>query len=127
MLGTFTLSKGYADKYYVRAEQVRSLYIQNFKKLFEKYDLLISSPSPGYALKLGATQDSPMYGELQDILVEPSSLAGLPGISVPCYRDGKTNLYIGLNIMAAQWQEEKMITAAAAFEENTQWNSWRNK
>lgn len=124
MLGTFTLSKGYADKYYVRAQQVRGLYIENFKQLFQQYDLLISSPSPGYALPLGATEDNPMFGELQDILVEPSSLAGLPGISVPCYRDASTNLYLGLNIMAPQWQEESMIQAAYAYEQATQWNNW---
>ncbi len=127
MLGTFALSKGYADKYYVRAQQVRSLYIQNFKQLFERYDLLISSPSPGYALPLGASTNNPMFGELQDVLVEPSSLAGLPGISVPCFCDPSTNLYLGLNIMANHWQEEKMLAAAYAFEQNTEWNSWTSK
>jgi aspartyl-tRNA(Asn)/glutamyl-tRNA(Gln) amidotransferase subunit A len=124
MLGTFTLSKGYADKYYVRAQQVRSLYIQNFQQLFKQFDILISSPSPGYALKIGATADNPMFGELQDVLVEPSSLAGLPGISVPCFHDKTTNLDIGLNIMADFWQEEKILAAGAAFEANTNWNPW---
>jgi len=118
MLGTFALSKGYADKYYLRAQQVRSLYVQNFKQLFERYDLLISSPSPGYALPLGASTNDPMFGELQDFLVEPSSLAGLPGISVPCFRDPSTNLYLGLNIMANHWQEEKILAAAYAFEQS---------
>jgi len=126
MLGTFTLSKGYADKYYVRAQQVRRLYIENFKELFSRYDILISSPSPNFALPIGATEGDPMFGELQDMLVEPSSLAGLPGISLPCFRDEKTNLYLGLNIMADQWQEGKMIKAAAAFEQATQWNPWLN-
>ncbi len=124
MLGTFALSKGYADKYYVRAQQVRTLYVQNFKKLFETYDLLISSPSPGFALPLGASANDPMFGELQDMLVEPSSLAGLPGISVPCFHDPKTNLYLGLNIMANHWEEEKILAAAYAFEQNTTWNPW---
>lgn len=124
MLGTFTLTRGYADKYYVRAQQVRSLYIKNFQQLFENYDVLISSPSPGYALAIGASANDPMFGELQDILVEPSALAGTPGISVPCHRDPKTNLYLGLNIMGNYWQEEKILQAAYAFEQNTQWNSW---
>lgn len=124
MLGTFTLSKGYADQYYVRAQKVRSLYIKNFKELFSRYDLLISSPSPDFALPLGASAGDPMFGELQDMLVEPSSLAGLPGISVPCFRDEKTNLFLGLNIMADYFQEERIIQAAHAFEQATDWNEW---
>ncbi len=127
MLGTFTLSKGYADRYYVQAQKVRSLYIQNYQKLFSLYDILISPTSPGYALKIGASKDNPMFGELEDMLVEPSSLAGLPGINVPCYRDPKTNLYIGLNIMSNYFKEETMIQAAYAFEQNTNWNSWKGK
>jgi aspartyl-tRNA(Asn)/glutamyl-tRNA(Gln) amidotransferase subunit A len=127
MLGTFTLSKGYADKYYVRAQQVRSLYIRNFKKLFETYDVLISPTSPGFALEIGASANSPMFGELEDMLLEPTSISGLPGINVPCFHDEKTNLYLGMNIVANQWQEEKMIAAAAAFEAQTPWNSWMKK
>ena len=127
MLGTFTLSKGYADRYYVTAQKVRSVYIKNYRDLFGTYDLLIAPTSPGYAQKVGATQHNPMYGELEDMLVEPSSISGLPGISIPCYRDPKTNLYIGLNIMANYWQEDKIITAAYAFEQATQWNTWTKK
>ena len=124
MLGTFTLSKGYTDKYYVLAQKIRSLYIKNFQELFEKYDLLISSPSPSYALPLGAAGGNAMFGELQDMLVEPSSLAGNCGISVPCFRDPKTNLYLGLNIMGNYFQEEKVLQAAYAFEQGTEWNPW---
>jgi aspartyl-tRNA(Asn)/glutamyl-tRNA(Gln) amidotransferase subunit A len=124
MLGTFTLSKGYADKYYVKAQQVRSLYIQNYRDLFSEFDVLISPTSPGYALKVGASADNPMFGELEDMLLEPSSISGLPGINVPCFYDEKTNLYLGLNIIANQWQEEKVIQAAYAFEQATKWNSW---
>jgi len=127
MLGTFTLSKGYSDKYYVHAQKIRSLYIKNFKDIFSKYDLLISSPSPSFALPIGAMSGNPMFGELQDLLVEPSSLAGICGISVPCYRDPKTNLYLGLNIMGNYWQEEKILQAAYAYEQSTSWNSWIKK
>jgi aspartyl-tRNA(Asn)/glutamyl-tRNA(Gln) amidotransferase subunit A len=125
MLGTFTLSKGYADKYYVKAQQVRSLYIKNFKQLFSKFDILISPTSPGFAQELGASAGNPMFGELEDMLLEPSSISGLPGISVPCFHDEKTNLYLGLNIIADQWGEEKIIQVADAYEKNTKWNSWR--
>ncbi|HKY74145.1 MAG TPA: amidase family protein, partial [Patescibacteria group bacterium] len=69
MLGTFTLSKGYAEKYYTMAQKVRSLYVQNYMQLFKMYDILISLPSPGFALKHGATKDNPLFGELEDILV----------------------------------------------------------
>lgn len=117
MLGTFTLSKGYADRYYIHAQKVRSLYIKNFKELFTNYDLLISSPSPSYALPLGSLGDDPMFGELQDMLVEPSSLAGICGISVPMFRDEKTNLSLGLNIMGNYFEEEKILQAAYAYEQ----------
>ncbi len=118
MLGTFTLSKGYADKYYLYAQKVRALYVKNFKQLFSKYDLLISPASPSFALPLGASSGNPMFGELQDMLVEPSALAGICGISVPMYKDEKTNLYLGLNIMADYFQEEKIITAGNIYELN---------
>jgi len=127
MLGTCTLSRGYADKYYIKAQQVRSLYIKNFQQLFGVYDVLIAPTSPGYALTSGASAKSPMFGELEDMLLEPSSIAGLPGISVPCMHDTKTNLYLGLNIIADQWQEEKVIRVADAFEKATPWNAWRKK
>lgn len=124
MLGTFTLSTGYADKYYVRAQQVRNLYIRNFQNLFEKYDLLISPTSAGFAQKLGATADNPMYGEIEDKLLEPSSLSGLTGINVPCFHDDKTNLYLGLNITGNYFNEEKVLKAAYAFEHELKINSW---
>jgi aspartyl-tRNA(Asn)/glutamyl-tRNA(Gln) amidotransferase subunit A len=127
MLGTFTLSKGYSDQYYLLAQKVRTLYIQDYARLFAEYDVLISPTSPGFAKKIGASESSAMFGELEDLLVEPSSIAGLPGINVPAYRDEKTNLYLGMNIIAPMWQEEKIITVADAFEKNTTWNSWRNK
>lgn len=125
ILGTFTLSKGYADKYYVKAQQVRHLYKKNFDELFKTYDVLISPTSPGFALKLGASKDNPMFGELEDMLLEPSSITGLPGINVPCFHDPKTNLYLGLNIIANHWQEEKMLAAAYTYEQATEWNLWK--
>lgn len=127
MLGTFTLSKGYADKYYVRAQQVRNLYMQNHRQLFSTYDVLLSTPTPGYALKVGASAGNPMFGELVDMLNEPSSLNGLPAISVPCHHDPKTNLDLGLSIIGDHWQEEKILRVAYAFEQNTEWNPWVEK
>jgi aspartyl-tRNA(Asn)/glutamyl-tRNA(Gln) amidotransferase subunit A len=125
MLGTFTLSTGYADKYYVRAQQVRHLYIQNFQQLFSAYDLLVSTPSPGYAPKVGSSEGNPMFGEVVDMLNEPSSLAGLPAASIPCYKDEQTGLYLGLSIMANHFEEEKIFRAASLYEQETHWNSWK--
>lgn len=124
MLGTFTLSEGYADKYYLRAQKVRSLIIENFRQLFRTYDVLIAPTSAGYAQKLGASYDNPLFGELEDMLLEASSVAGLTGISVPCMRDPKTHLFLGLDIMGDQWQEEKVLKAAYAYEQATDWNEW---
>lgn len=125
MLGTFTLSKGYADQYYNLAQKVRTLFKQDFNRLFDKYDVLISPTSPGFAKKIGASDGAAMFGELEDMLLEPSSITGLPGINVPCYHDPKTNLYLGLNIVAPMWREDLVIQVADAYEKNTQWNSWR--
>ncbi len=126
MLGTYTLSKGYAEQYYNLAQKVRTLYIQDFEKLFEKYDVLISPTSPNFAKKVGASEDSAMFGELEDLLLEPSSIAGLPGISVPCYQDSETNLFLGMNITAPMFREDLMVQTADAFEKHTSWNTWRN-
>lgn len=120
MLGTFTLSKGYADQYYTKAQKVRTLYIQNYNQLFTSVDALISPVSPHFALKLGATKDNPMFGELEDMLVEPSSISGFPGISVPMAKrlnDGKenANLTLGLNILTPMWQEGVAIKLAHAY------------
>lgn len=127
MLGTYTLSKGYADQYYNQAQKVRTLFIEDYQKLFEKYDVLISPTSPGFAKKIGVSEDSAMFGELEDMLLEPSSVIGTPGIGVPCYRDPKTNLYLGLNIMAPMWREDLVIQVGDAYEKATEWNSWRNR
>lgn len=124
MLGTYTLSKGYADKYYVHAQQVRTLYIQDFARLFGQYDLLVAPSAPGYALKLGESAKYPYFGELIDRFVEPCSMAGLPGISVPCHHDERTNLALGMNIIAPAWHEERMLTLASAYEASTPWNHW---
>lgn len=127
MLGTYTLSKGYSEKYYDLAQKVRTLFLEDFAHLFKKYDVLISPTSPGYAKKVGVTEGTAMFGELEDMLLEASSVTGLPGIGVPYYHDPKTNLFLGMNIIAPMWQEEKVIQAADAFEKNTPWNTWRNQ
>jgi aspartyl-tRNA(Asn)/glutamyl-tRNA(Gln) amidotransferase subunit A len=108
------------------AQKVRTLFLEDYARLFEKYDVLVSLTSPGFAKKIGASESSSMFGELEDMLLEPSSISGLPGISVPCYQDKKTGLFLGLNILAPMWQEERVIAVGDAFEKNTEWNTWRN-
>ncbi len=125
LLGTYTLSKGYADKYYVLAQKVRTQFRQDFEQLFKKYDVLVSLTSPGFAKKIGVTDGEVMFGELEDMLVEPSSMTGLPGVNVPCYKDEKTNLYLGMNIVAPMFREDLAIKVGDAFEKATQWNEWR--
>ncbi len=127
MLGTYTLSKGYSDQYYLKAQKVRTLFLQDFAKLFEIYDVLISPTSPGFAKKIGASEDSAFFGELEDMLIEPTSITGLPGVNVPCYRDDQTNLFLGLNIVTPMWQEALAIQVADAYERATNWNTWRMK
>ncbi|HYD35599.1 MAG TPA: amidase family protein [Vitreimonas sp.] len=126
MLGTYTLSKGYADKYYLLAQKVRTLFMEDFHRLFAKYDVVISPTSPGFAKKIGATEGAAMFGELEDMLLEPTSITGFPGINIPCYRDPETNLFLGLNIVANMWREDVMIQVADAFEKATNWNTWRH-
>jgi len=125
MLGTYTLSKGFTDQYYTQAQKMRTLFLQDYEKLFAKYDVLISPTSPSFAKKIGATEGSSMFGELEDMLLEPSSITGIPGISVPCYRDPATNLFLGMNIMAPMWREDLVIQVGDAYEKATEWNTWR--
>lgn len=125
MLGTYTLAKGYADKYYLTAQKVRTLFIQDYEKLFSQFDLLIHATSPGFAKKIGATEGSAMFGELEDMLLEPSSITGLPGVSVPCFHDRETNLFLGLNILAPRLREDLLVSVADAYEQATDWNTWR--
>lgn len=126
LLGTYTLSKGYADQYYNTAQKVRTLYIQDYERLFKSYDVLIAPTSPWYAKKIGATEGAVMFGELEDLLLEASSLSGLPGISIPCYKDETTGLFLGMNIIAPMWREDLVLKVADAYEKATQWNTWRN-
>jgi aspartyl-tRNA(Asn)/glutamyl-tRNA(Gln) amidotransferase subunit A len=120
MLGTYTLSAGYYDAYYLGAERVRTLLCRDFEKVFEKVDVLLAPTTPSAALKLGATKGDPMFGEIQDMLVEASSIAGLPGISLNC---GFTQegLPVGLQIIGPRFSEELILKLAEFYEKNSNW------
>jgi len=120
MLGTYTLSVGLYDQYYRKAQQVRTLIINDFNRAFSQFDLIINPPTPGPALKIGATRNQPMFGELQDILAEPSSIAGLPGISLPC---GFVNgLPVGFGLIAPQFHEPDILAVSHAFQQTTDYH-----
>ena len=125
MLGTYTLSSGYYDAYYLQAQKIRTLIIEDFDKQFQKVDAIIGPTSPTTALALGATEGQSMFGELEDMLVEPSTLAGLPGISIPCgFGDG---LPIGLQIITPQLREDLAVNIARLFEQNTDYHLQKPK
>ncbi|MCG2692291.1 Asp-tRNA(Asn)/Glu-tRNA(Gln) amidotransferase subunit GatA, partial [Microgenomates group bacterium] len=119
LLGTYALSSRYhgEGEYYNQAQKVRALIVKDFAKLFKSFDLYLGPTSPGPALKLGASQDNPMFGELEDRLVEAAAIAGLTGISVPC---GLVNgLPIGLQLTGPQFSEQKVLIAAHAYQKAT--------
>lgn len=125
ILGTFVLSEGYSERFYKKAQKVRTLFIEDFRRVFSKFDLIIGPTMPGPAPKIGVTKEAAMYGEMADVLTEPSSLAGLPAISVPCgFVDG---LPIGLDIIGPQFSEGKILKVAYAYEKETNWNKYKPK
>lgn len=115
MLGTYALSAGYYDAYYLRALKVRTLIIRDFNAAFEKFDVLISPTCPVLPFKIGERVDDPLSMYLADICTVPVNLAGLPGISVPCgTADG---LPVGLQIIGRAFGECNLLRAAFAFEQ----------
>lgn len=122
MLGTYALSAGYYDAYYKKAQQVRTLIIEDFARIFKQVDVMVAPTSPSVALPLGASKGHPMFGEMADVLVEPSSIAGIPGINVNA-GFSKDGLPIGIQIMGPQFAEEKIINFAYQFELNTNWHT----
>lgn len=114
MLGTYALSTGYYEAYYKKAQQVRRLITNDFSKLFETYDLLISPTSPTTAFKLGEKTSDPLQMYMSDIASIPANLAGLPGISLPCgVADG---LPIGLQMLGAPLSDGTLLRAAHGLE-----------
>ena len=115
MLGTYTLSAGYYDQYYNKALKVRTVIIEDFKKAFKDVNVIIGPTSPTTSLPVGATEDQAMFGELADVLVEPSSIAGLCGINVPC-GFSKVGLPIGIQIIGPQFAEAIILNAAYKYQ-----------
>ena len=119
MLGTYALSTGYYDAYYLKAQKVRTLIKLDFDKAFQTVDVIITPTSPTTAFKIGDRTTDPLQMYLSDVLTTPSSLAGLPGISIPCGLS-ENGLPIGLQILAAPFDEANVLQAAYTFEQNTE-------
>ena len=121
LLGTYALSSGYYDAYYLKAQKVRTLIRQEFDEIFTKYDLLLSPTSPSVAFDLGEKMNDPVNMYLNDVFTQPANIAGLPAISIPCgFFDG---LPIGLQLMANHLGEESLLKAAYAYEQSTDWHT----
>ncbi len=124
MLGTYTLSAGYYDAYYKKAQQVRTLIIEDFARVFQKVDVLLAPTSPSTALPLGSSKNHPMFGEMADVLVEPSSIAGITGINIPA-GFSPDKLPVGIQIMGPQFAEEMILNVAYQFEQATPFHTER--
>jgi aspartyl-tRNA(Asn)/glutamyl-tRNA(Gln) amidotransferase subunit A len=120
MLGTYALSAGYYDAYYLKAQKVRTLIKNDFDRAFSKFDILISPTAPTAAFKIGEKVNDPLSMYLSDIATIPVNLAGIPAISIPCgFID---DLPVGLQIMGKAFSEETLFRAAFTFEQNTEWH-----
>jgi len=123
MLGTYALSSGYYDAYYLKAQKVRTLIKQDFDQAFEKFDIVIGPTAPTTAFKIGEQIDDPLTMYLNDICTIPVNLAGLPAISVPCgLADG---LPVGLQIIGRAFDETTVLRVAYAYEQATEHHKLR--
>ena len=121
MLGTYALSSGYYDAYYLKALKVRNLIRGDFTKAFEKCDCIMMPVAPTTAFKIGEKIDNPLQMYLSDIYTIAANLAGVPAISIPCGFDAD-NLPIGLQILSPAFTEDKLLRIARMFEKQTDWH-----
>ena len=121
ILGTYVLSSGYYDAYYLRAQKVRTLIRNDFLKAFEKVDAIVTPTSPSPAFKIGEKADDPLQMYLMDIFTISANLAGICGLSVPCGLSSSPKLPIGLQLLGKPFGEETILRIAHAFEQSTLW------
>ncbi|HDS11365.1 MAG TPA: Asp-tRNA(Asn)/Glu-tRNA(Gln) amidotransferase subunit GatA [Candidatus Wirthbacteria bacterium] len=126
MSGTYVLAAEFQDQYYRKGKKVRQMIIDNFASIFEQVDVLMSPTFPMLAPRVGASQETAIFGELMDVLVEPSSLAGLPGLGIPCGfaqpKDGDKKLPIGMQIIGSHFSEELLFSLGHAYQQATSWH-----
>ncbi|MEN6461579.1 MAG: Asp-tRNA(Asn)/Glu-tRNA(Gln) amidotransferase subunit GatA [Syntrophomonas sp.] len=121
MLGTYALSSGYYDAYYLKALKVRRLIYNDFAKVFADFDIIISPTTPSTAFKLGEQTGDPLTLYMNDILTVPVNMAGLPGLSIPC--GFSAGLPIGMQLIGKAFDEGTLLQAAYAFEQNTDFHT----
>ena len=126
MLGSFVLSSGYYDAYYLKALRTKALIKQAFDKAFAQYDVILGPAAPTTAPKIGESLSDPLKMYLGDIYTISVNLAGLPGITVPCGMDSK-GLPIGLQLIGDCFKEKNIIKAAYTFEQNSKFAGWSEK
>ena len=122
MIGTYALSAGYYDAYYLKAQKVRTLIKRDFEKAFDQVDVLVCPTAPTTAFKAGEKTNDPLGMYLLDLMTIPANLAGLPGLSLPCGFDDQ-GLPIGLQILGNVLREDLVLQAAYAYEQATDWHT----
>jgi aspartyl-tRNA(Asn)/glutamyl-tRNA(Gln) amidotransferase subunit A len=122
LLGTYVLSSGYYDAYYLRAQKVRTLIRNDFLKAFEKVDAIVTPTSPTAAFKIGEKADDPLQMYLMDIFTISCNLAGICGVVVPCGFTSAPRLPIGLQLLGKPFGEEAILRIAHAYEQSTPWH-----
>lgn len=125
ILGTYVLSSGYYDAYYLRAQKVRTLIRNDFLKAFEKVDAIVTPTTPTAAFKAGEKSGDPLQMYLSDIFTISCNLAGIPGISIPCGFTKSPKLPIGLQLLGKPFGEETILKLAHAYEQSTAWHKER--
>jgi aspartyl-tRNA(Asn)/glutamyl-tRNA(Gln) amidotransferase subunit A len=121
MLGTYALSAGYYDAYYLKAQKVRTLIRRDFEQVFATQDVIVTPTAPTTAFRIGEKTNDPLQMYLSDIFTISVNLAGLPGLSLPCGFD-RSGMPIGLQILGRPFEEEKVFQAAYAYEQATEWH-----
>ncbi len=125
ILGTYVLSSGYYDAFYLRAQKVRTLIRQDFLKAFEKVDVIVTPTTPTPAFKIGEKSDDPLQMYLSDIFTISCNLAGICGLSIPCGFTKSPKLPIGLQLLGQPFGEETILKVAHAYEQSTGWHKER--
>jgi len=115
LIGTYVLSAGYYDAYYLKAQKVRKLIADDFNKAFKECDFIVTPTAPSSAFPLDKKQNDPIKMYLNDVFTLPASLAGLPGISIP-FGKGKNNLPLGIQILGKHFDEQQVFDAAISLE-----------
>jgi aspartyl-tRNA(Asn)/glutamyl-tRNA(Gln) amidotransferase subunit A len=120
LIGTYALSAGFYDGYYLKAQKCRQLVANDFSDAFKTVDVILSPTTPGTAFKAGEKNDDPTEMYLQDIFTIPANLAGLPGISIPCGENA--GLPLGMQLVGNSLEEDKLLQFAHSYQMNTEWH-----